>query len=58
MFADIFTNAPVPFDQFLVAGDNDVILSILDEGRDFGELVLQFIYHDAETNFIAIVQRF
>jgi hypothetical protein len=45
VFADIFTDAPIQFDQFLVAGSNDVVLSGLDEGKDFGELGLQFICH-------------
>jgi hypothetical protein len=57
-FADVFTDAPIQFDQFLVAGSNDIILSGLDEGEDFGELGLQFIFHDAETNFIAVIRGF
>jgi hypothetical protein len=53
VFADIFTNAPVQFDQFLVAGSNDVVLSGLDEGKDFGELRLQFICHKSRLGLDA-----
>jgi hypothetical protein len=53
-----FTNAPVQFEQFLVAGGNDIILSILDECKDFGELGLQFMCYAAETNFVAIIRGF
>jgi hypothetical protein len=57
-FADVFSDTPIQFDEFLVAGSNDVILSGLDEYKDFGELGLQFICHEAETNFIAIIREF
>jgi hypothetical protein len=48
--ADIFANAPIQLDEFLVAGRNDAILSSFDKGKDFGELGLQFIYHWSPTS--------
>ncbi|WP_254923540.1 hypothetical protein [Pseudanabaena sp. SR411] len=39
--ADIFTDAPVKFDQFLVGSSDDLLLSSFDEGEYFSKLRLQ-----------------